>query len=290
MTLRHMKIFDAVCSCGTVTGAAKLLHLAQPSVSLAIHEMEEYYGVLLFDRISRRLYLTDAGKQMSSYCKQILSLIEEMEDRITDASRFGILRIGSSVTIGSKIMPSLIQQFSTEHPDCRVEVKVENSKQIENLLLKNELDFGLIEGLVHSDQLIGRPFQEDELLLVCGKNHPLSRHPSITAEQLAQQSLILREPGGGTRELFDSILFALGIKINPLWESISTETIIQCIRAGIGVSALPRLLVEELIAQGELIHLEIPGVDFRRKFNLVYHQDKHLSSYAQAFIELVFRS
>ena len=101
MTIRHMKIFVAVCRQGSVTGAAQALYLAQPSVSLAIRELEEYYGVRLFDRISRRMQLTQEGRQMFSYASHIVSLFDEMEQSIKNWDSLGTLRVGSSISFSS---------------------------------------------------------------------------------------------------------------------------------------------------------------------------------------------
>ena len=105
MTIRHLRIFVAVCEEGSVTKAANKLYLAQPSVSLAISELEKFYGVKLFDRISRRLYLTDKGKQFLNYTKHIIDLFDELENGMKNWGSSGALRIGSSITIGNYFFP-----------------------------------------------------------------------------------------------------------------------------------------------------------------------------------------
>ena len=137
MTLRHMRIFIAVFQKSSITKAAQELHLAQPSVSLAIRELEDYYGVRLFERIGRHIYPTEAGKEFYSYAVHIVSLFEEMEKKIRNWDTLGILRIGSSITIGTRILPSLIARCQTAFPDLRVEAVVNNSTEIEKKILNN---------------------------------------------------------------------------------------------------------------------------------------------------------
>ena len=156
MTLRHFRIFAAVCKEGGVTKAAKSLYLAQPAVSLAVRELEEHYGVRLFDRIGRRLYLTQAGKEFLRYTDRILALCDELE---TGARQWGDrspLHIGSSMTIGTKLLPALVQDFRRRYPSVKVTVEIQNSGVIEEKLLENAMDFALIESAPHSGKLACR--------------------------------------------------------------------------------------------------------------------------------------
>ena len=149
MTLRHLEIFCAVCAQGSFTRAAEKLNMAQPAVSAAVRELEEYYGVKLFDRISRRLYLTEAGKRFQQYASHVASLFDDMEKEMRDWEALGVLRIGASITIGSWLLPGYVKRFSKKYPGMDVRVSVEQSERLEKRLLNNELDFALMEGVVH---------------------------------------------------------------------------------------------------------------------------------------------
>ena len=136
MTLRHMKLFVSVYQNNGITRASEELHLAQPSVSLAIRELEDYYGIRLFDRISRRLYVTEQGKMFYDYALHIVSLFDEMELGIRNWEHMGTLRIGSSITIGNFLLPGLIKKFTTAHPNMNVKASVHNSSYIEESIVK----------------------------------------------------------------------------------------------------------------------------------------------------------
>ncbi|MCI9272720.1 MAG: LysR family transcriptional regulator [Clostridiales bacterium] len=286
MTLRHLTIFIKVCECGSITKAAEKLFLAQPAVSLAISELEKYYGIHLFDRISRKLYITQAGKQFLDYALHITGLYKEMETEMKNWDSIGSLHIGSSITIGTHFLPKYVEVFSHIYPEIKVHITVNNSKNIENMVLNNEVDFALIEGVLHTDRLIAESFLEDELVLVCGMVHPLSAQTKISLDELTQQTFLLREPESGTRELFDSTLLTYGVSIEPSWESVSTGAIIQALIKGFGLSALPYYLVKDLLDSKLLHRLYLQNIDFKRKFHIIYHKNKYLTKSALAFLEI----
>jgi len=286
MTLRHMKIFVAVCECGNVTAAAEKLFIAQPSVSLAISELENYYGVKLFDRISRKLYLTDVGEKFLAKARHIVDLFDEMEKGVRDWDSFGTLRMGASITIGNCILPALIEEFTKILPDVKVQVVIENSYAIEQKVLSNELDFALIEGITHNDSILFEPFMDDELVCICGKEHPLSSKTEIFPEQLLDCDFILREHGSGTREIFDSAMLIHELPVTPIWESRSTQAIVNAVKAGLGVSVLPYKLVQKEIEAHTIFQFKIRGIDFKRKFYIIYHKNKFISNSAKVFFTI----
>lgn len=211
MTLRHLKIFVEVCRQKSVTRAAEALYLSQPAVSLAIRELEEAYGVVLFDRISRRLSITDAGRKFYGYAAHITGLFSELGDAMKDWETSGRLRVGSSITIGTQLMPQLVKRFQAEFPEMEVFVTIDSSDEMERRLLQGEVDIALIEGEIQSGDLTSRPFFEDELAVVCGKCHPLAKKGQVSLQDLRDQKFLMREKNSGTRRLADSILLFHGI-------------------------------------------------------------------------------
>lgn len=289
MTLRHMKVFVAVCENKGITHAAEKLHMTQPEVSTAIKELEDCYGVKLFDRISRRLYLTEVGKQFLSNAVHIVSLFDELETGIKNWDTFGTLRVGASITIGTYLLPRYVSLFYKEHPQMRVQVCIENSEELEKRIMSNDIDFAFIEGTAHNDQLKCRNMMEDELVLICGPNHILSKEKQPTIDQLPNYDLILREKGSGTRELFDSTMLVHNIVIKPIWESVSTQAIVQAVSANLGLSVLPYRLVKPDLKAGRIKYIQIKDVRFKRQFYIVYHRNKFLTKSAKEFLSLPFR-
>ena len=158
MTLRHMKIYTAVFRCSSITRAADELHLAQPSVSFAVKELENYYGIRLFDRIGRRICPTEAGREFYGYASHIVSLFEDMEKQFKNWDAIGTLRVGTSITIGTHILPMLIRRYQQDFPDLKVEAVISKSRDIEQDLLDGRVDIGLIETQPEAPDLLSIPF------------------------------------------------------------------------------------------------------------------------------------
>ena len=153
MTLRHLRIFAAVYREMSITKAAEKLYMTQPSVSLAVREMEEHYQVRLFNRINRRIFPTEKGTALYGYARQILELMEETEGVMRTSAAPLKLHIGSSITIGNTILPQVIRKFQEKYRECEVQVTVQNSRNIVQAVVKNEQDIGLVEDKTGSSQL-----------------------------------------------------------------------------------------------------------------------------------------
>ena len=290
MTIRHLRIFVTVCQCGSITAAARQLYIAQPSVSLAIGDLERHYKLQLFDRISRRLHITEAGQRLYEYASNIVNLYGEMEELMIDGKLAGRLFIGSSITIGNRLLTGIVKRYAAQNPLVSVRVRVENSDGIEKRVLEGELDLGLIEGVAHQPQLQAEVFLDDELALVCGAGHPLWNAEEVEPEALTGQAFIQREKGSGTRELFDSAMLTRELVVEPMWESISTHAIIEAVAGGLGLSVLPYRLAEPELERGRLRRIRIRGLDLQRKFYIITHKSKFLTSEAQSFLDEVRRA
>ncbi len=286
MTLRHMRIFVAVCQCNSVTAAAKKLFLAQPAVSLAIRELESYYGIRLFDRISKRLYITEQGKQFLNYATHIVALFDDMEKEIKDWDSVGTLRVGSSITIGTNLLPGYVKIFKSQYPQMNLQVVINNSEEIEKSIIANEIDLALIEGVVHYPQTVYEELMDDRLIIICGKTHPLNNCKEVQLKDLPKYDFILREKGSGGRELFDSTMLVNHIEVKPVWESVSTQAIIKAVIAGHGISVLPYLLVKQYLKSNEISEVKLTDVSFNRKFYIIYHKNKYLTNSARDFISI----
>lgn len=169
MTLRNLRIFLAVADCGSMSEAAKKMHIAQPSVSGTISEIEEQYQVRLFERLGRRLYITPTGEQLCEYARHILSAFDSMEQRLRNADDTDMLRIGATVTVGTCILGDVLKRYIAEtgHPAPRV--LVDNTQVIEQQLLKSELDAAIVEGSISSPDLVTQCMMNDPLALWCAQ-------------------------------------------------------------------------------------------------------------------------
>ena len=285
LTLRHLRIFLAVCQEGAATAAAEKLYIAQPTVSVAIRELERHYKITLFDRIGRRLFLTEAGEQMRSYAQHIVSLLEEMETRVQDWEETGTLCVGSSITIGTVELPGIVKRLQEQYPKLRIEVRICNSDTIEGAILGNEIDLGLIEGRRHSGKLTAVELGGDELVFLCPPGHPFAGK-TVAPEAVGAEPFLFRERGSAGRDLVESTLRSRGIEVRPLWQSISTQALISGVAEGLGLAVLPLSLVRPDIDAGEIARFWIEDLRCTRQFRLLYHQNKYLTRPMQTMIRL----
>ena len=287
MTIRHMIIFRTVCESGyNSTKAAETLHMTQPAVSLAIKELEQYYGVQLFDRIGRRLQITDAGQHFLQYATHISDLFSDMETGLRDWDSKGILRIGASITIGSQFLPSYVKAFSDICPGIDVRVTVEQSERLEQKLLANELDFALIEGIAHDLNIVSEAYMEDHLSVICATDKGWAQGQTISKEEFQNQRFLLREKGSGTREVFERVIAQAGIRIIPAWEAMSTTALVNATIKGLGIAILPHRMILPALRQGLISTVKVDGLSFNRSFYIIHHKDKFLTASAKRFIAL----
>lgn len=271
----------------SITRAAEKLHMTQPATSLAIREMEEYYHTKLFERSGRGIRVTSAGTRLYPSAARLLSLYDEMDAEMKNWDTSGKLRIGSSISIGSCILPQLINRFSKKYPELELYVKVDSSDVIEQNILENHLDFALIEGSVHSEKLNSSVFLDDELVPVCSRFHPLAGAEDIELDSLKKEHFLMREPNSGTRQLADSSFALKNFQIKPTWESTSTAALINAVSIGLGISILPKRMLEKQLSMHQIASFTIHDLDLKRHYSLIYHENKFVSPTMQEFFDML---
>ncbi|MEG1984107.1 MAG: LysR family transcriptional regulator [Oscillospiraceae bacterium] len=284
MTLRHLRVFIAVAENGKMSAAAEKLYIAQPSVSQAIAEIEEQYGGKLFERLSRKLYLTPLGEQLLGYARHIISLYDEMDTQLKNSASAAILKIGATVTVGTCVICPILNKLKSVNPELTAHVQIGNTRDIEEKLMRSELDIGLVEGKVKSSDLIYEPVISDELLLVCSPKHRLSACSSVIAQNLSSEPMVIREKGSGTRELFENYLLLHGIHINESWVCNNSEAIKNAVIDNQGLTVISRRLVAKELSRKTLVSIPIKDGIMSREFSLVYHKNKYLTPSIEEFI------
>lgn len=277
MNLRHLKIFMTVADCGNMHRAAEQLFISQSTVSQAIRELEADYGVRLFERLSRRIYLTENGALLLSYARHILQSVDEMEHAMRHRSQSPSLRLGGSVTVGTCLLDRVIDRMEAILPGAGIFVTVNNTQTIENQLLHNELDAAVVEGIITSPELTRIPVLEDELVVVAGKGHPLFHAPHPALADLEGMSFISRETGSADRNQFEQILSEREITIVRKWQCTNTEAIKHAVMRGRGLAILSRLLISAETSRGDMRILPLEDISVKRTIHLVYHKNKYLS-------------
>lgn len=285
MTIRHLKIFIAVADNGTMSGAAQRLYITQPTVSQAVAELEKHYGTLLFERLSQRLYITEAGRELLSRARHIVGAFDDMETDMANASHSKI-RIGCSVSVGTVLINDLLDIAEAAMPDCAFSVTVDNTSRIERSILSNEADIGIIEGIAESDELTLIPLITDELVLICGKNHRLALSGKINFKDLEGENLISREKGSYERNQFEKLAQRMGISFNRSWSCTNTEAIKNAVIKGRGIAVMSAMLIKRELEAGELVTLELDELPIRRTLHLIHHKNKYITPAIAAFTEI----
>ncbi|MGL5540117.1 MAG: LysR family transcriptional regulator [Erysipelotrichaceae bacterium] len=283
MTIRHLKIFIAVAQYNSMSKAAKALFISQPSISQAIKEVEDYYGVQLFERLSKKLYITPSGELLLNYARHLIDSYDEMEISMHGSGQKSILHIGATITAGTCLLPSIIERFEQQN-QVQTRVVVNNTSIIETMLLQSELDVGLIEGTQTHADLIRQPVFEDELVLVVGKNHPFYGRQTIRLEECQGQRFLVREVGSGVRDHVAQHLEAAGIVMEMAWECTNTETLKEAAKKGFGIAVFSDLMVQPELQEKTLHRIRVENMMFSRQICLVFHKNKFMSEPLLAFL------
>ena len=270
MTIRHFRIFIAVASTESITKAAQLLYVTQPTVSVAIREMEQHYGTRFFDRINQRLHITEEGKALLSHATHLISIYDDIETSFQNPDALGILRIGASVNVGSYYLPEYIELFEQQLPNIRTQVRISTTEVIETLLLENQLDLGI-----------------EAHVAVCCPTHSMAGK-TVSLSEFISQPLLCRERNSGAFCAFQSAVSQLGYPIEPAWESSSQEALLEATYLGLGVTILPEKLAKKEVSKNQLAQIHISDFSFQNTVCLAYHKNKFISPAMQNFINLVF--
>ena len=280
MTRKHFTIFVEVCRFLNFSQAAEALNTTQPAVSLAVKELESHYGVALFERMNRRVYLTPAGEALLATAQDGRRGFHAAEET-RGLGRPVALRVGANVSFGEAGLAQVLGRFRQEHPQVRLRALVANSDKIQSLLAENQLDVGIVDGLGVSERLRAQPLYQEDLVLAAAPG----RFPApATVEELAALPLLLREPGSGLRSSVDRVFSQQGLAPQPLLESTSTAALAQAAKAGLGVAILPEALAQR---ESGLQVGTVPEVRFFRQFACALHRQKAPSPALEAFLALL---
>jgi DNA-binding transcriptional LysR family regulator len=291
MNFTHLAAFDAVAQTGSVTAAAERLHVSQPALTREIRELEERLGVALFDRMPRGMQLTEAGRLLAEYAGQIFRLADAAEVAVGEFAglKRGHLVIASSRTIGTYLMPALMDVYRDLYPGVTIELVISNTEQVKSAVLGQRCQLGLIEGSYGDGAFDVMSLGDDEIIAVAGPNHPLAQRRRLNAAALSDVELVMREEGSGTREVVEEAYAAHGLALEPGLVVGSQEAIKRLLRIGHAVSWVSRLSVRDELEAGNLVELPITDIRVVRQLNMLWRKNQSLSPAARAFHALTMR-
>ena len=240
-TLRQLEVFETIARLGSFTRAAEELFVTQPTVSMQIKKLTDAIGLPLFEQIGKKMYLTEAGRELHQACHGIFEHLSQFEMIAADMKglKAGKLRLGV-VTTAEYFAPRLLGMFCQQYPEIEVSLEVSNRKHILDRLANNMDDLYILDLPPENEEIIVQGFMQNPLVVLASLNHPLAKKKKITLERIAEEPFIFRENGSGTRIETENFFSKQGFKLKTRMTLGSNEAIKQAILGGLGVSVLSR--------------------------------------------------
>ncbi len=284
LTLRQLQVFEAVARNLSFSKAARELHLSQPAVSMQVKLLEESVGLPLFEQLGKKIFMTEAGREMFHYSKTIAEQLHEAEAVFTQMKGLdkGELRIAVAST-ANYFATQLLAHFCQAHPDIVVHLDVSNRAELLAQMEQNSLDLAVMGQPPEGHDLVAESFMENPLVVIAPPTHPLMGQAQIPASRLASETMIAREAGSGTRSASERYFQQHHIKPRTGLVMNTNEAIKQAVQAGMGLAVVSLHTVALELQTQRLITLDIVDFPIRRHWFIVHRQDKRLSTAALAF-------
>ncbi|MHB8453481.1 MAG: LysR family transcriptional regulator [Acidiferrobacterales bacterium] len=288
ITLRQMKVFESVARNLSYTRAADELFLSQPAVSMQVRQLERQLGVSLFERLGKRIHLTEAGREVYQYSRSIAQQLDEMETLLADLKGLsgGKLRISVAST-ANYFVPNLLAAFHQRHPGVTVSLDVTNRESLLRQLADNTVDLVIMGQPPPELDVEAQSFMENPLIIVAPPGHPLAHQKKIPLTRLQEETFLVREPGSGTRMAMERFFAERGIRIKTGMEVGSNEAIKQSVQAGLGLGLLSRATIDQELALKRLVILYVAEFPIMRHWYIVHRRGKRLSAAAEAFMRFL---
>jgi DNA-binding transcriptional LysR family regulator len=289
MNLNQLRVFYEAARSGSFTIAAKNLFITQPAVTAQMKSFEDQCNLKLFKKKGRKLFLTDEGGTLYEYARKIFEYEKEVEHVIEEMRELkrGILRLGTSKAYARYIMPFLISGFREAYPHIKVYLDEGSSLDMARSLLSLKNEVAVIAKVEDDPDIAFLPFSQEELLLILPTQHPLAREKCVTAEELVNEPVIMKEAGSGTRKQVNELFGKRGLTPTVLMETSNTEFIKQLVQRGEGISFLVEEAVAAEIRDKRLATVPVAGENLFLDVSIAYLKDQHLSHPARAFVDIL---
>jgi DNA-binding transcriptional LysR family regulator len=285
-SLRQLEVFTAVARGESVSRAAEELSMSQSAVSGSLAELERQFEVRLFERVGKRLQLSELGRSLRPRAEALCREALELEGAFSGQIAAGELRVGATLSIGNYLCAPLMARFMREHPGSSVKLHVANTAEISRCVKNFEIDVGLVEGELSDPELEVTRWRDDELVVFCSPRHALAKRSQLTDADLTSAPWILREHGSGTRQAFEHAMHGLLSELNVVLELAHTEAIKSAVKAGLGLGCVSRVALVDAFRHRSLVPCVVPQRDFRRSFYFVVHKQKFPSRALGSWLEL----
>jgi DNA-binding transcriptional LysR family regulator len=290
MTLEQLRIFVAVAEQQHVTRAARALNLAQSAASHTIAALEARHETRLFNRVGRRIELTEAGRMFLTEARAVLARAEAAELALSEfgSLKRGTLAIQASQTIAGYWLPRHLVSFRRAYPQIKIRLAIGNTAQVAEAVETGTAELGFVEGKVESEHFASTPVARDQLIVVAGPEHPWAGRSRLARGDLKKGEWVLREPGSGTRSVFEEAMANLGVDPRALricLELPSNEAVRAAVEAGLGATAISASVAAPSIEAGLLhqVRFHLP----EREFHVLRHRGRYQTRAATALLALM---
>lgn len=287
-SLRQLQIFEVVARHLSYTRASEELFITQPTVSIQLKQLTEIVGLPLLEQVGKRIFLTDAGRELLTVVHNILDGLARFEMVVSDMKgvKAGRLRI-AVITTAKYFVPRLLGPFCERFPGIDISLKVTNRERLLQRLEDNADDLYILGQLPEHLDMQVEPFLENPMVVLASHNHPLAGKKNISAERIAEEPFLMREPGSGTRLATENFFKERGLPINFRMEMGSNEAIKQAVAGGLGITVLSAHTLALEKSGDELSILDVEGFPIRRQWYVAYSSGKQLSVVARTFLEFL---
>jgi LysR family transcriptional regulator, low CO2-responsive transcriptional regulator len=288
VSLRQLRVFEAAAANRSFSKAAHLLHLTQPGVSMHIKELETNAGLPLFERIGKKLHVTEAGQELLTRVREILRSLKDAEDALDGLKGLRRGRINLAVVSTAKYFaPRLLARFGKDFPELDIRLAVNNRDSVIEQLIANEVDLAIMGRSPQSLDTVAEAFAQNPHVIIAAPSHPLAGQRRIAIDRVAKETFIVREPGSGTRLAMQQFFEERRLTFRVAMEMASNETIKQAVMAGMGVSFISWHTIDLELQTQRLVVLDVSGTPVIRQWHVAHLAKKRLSPTAAAFKRFV---
>lgn len=288
MTLRQLTLFQAVAQHLSFTRAAAELSLTQPAVSIQIKQLEGHIGMPLFEQVGKRIFLTDAGRELYAACEDIFARIEALQMSLNElqGSIKGQLKL-SVVTTATYFVPHFFKAFLHRYPEVHLSLNVTNRNKVLERLADNEDDLVIMGQVPEHLHVTAHQFLENPLVVLAPPQHPLVAQSNIPLVRLVQETLLIREVGSGTRLAMEQCFAGHNLEWQANMELGSSEAIKQGVMTGLGISVLSQHTVSLELAASTIKLLDVENFPLKRYWYVAHLTEKKLSLVARTFLDFL---
>ena len=288
ITFRQLEVFEVVARLLSHTKASKELHLSQPAVSMQIKQLEENVGLELLEKVGRKIYLTEAGREMHHYCRTIADQVEEAGEVFEQLKGLKTGRLEVTVaTTANAFATRMLSKFNKQYEGSTVSLNVTNRERLLRQLADNDKDIAIMGRPPEDADLVIEPFADNPLVVIASPDHPLASMQPIPLYMLQDQTFVVREQGSGTRTAMQRFFDEHNLSITSSMEMNENEAIKQAVQAGMGLGIVSIHTIELELETNRLIILDVEDFPIMRHWYLVHRKEKRLSPITQAFKDFV---